>query len=157
MADKGIEANYSADMRYVGEGHEVPVIIPEGMKGDAAVNYMWNEFHSVHEKTFGFEYRDQQDVELVNLRVQAVGRANRPEVKKIEKKHAKTLPSQTRKVYWRGLGWDDCPIFKRSEVQIGVKVDGPAIFEEYGSTVVVPKNWFVTLDAYGNLKLEKVS
>ncbi len=156
VSEQEIEAHYSADMRYVGEGHEVPVIIPESLSGEEAVIYMWDEFHKVHEKTFGFEYKDQQDVELVNLRVQAVGRANRPEVLKLDKTDNKPLPETNRQVYWRGKGWDDCPIYSRSKVPAGVRVNGPAIFEEYGSTVVVPENWSISSDSYGNLKLERL-
>ena len=43
--------------------------------------HMWREFHKVHDRTFGFHYEGQQDVELVNLRVQAVGAQHRPALK----------------------------------------------------------------------------
>ena len=39
------------------------------------IAYMWKDFHKVHDRDFGFHYRGEQDVELVNLRVQAVGSA----------------------------------------------------------------------------------
>ena len=157
VADEAIAAHYSADMRYVGEGHEVPVHIPDGLSGERAVAHMWDEFHRVHEKTFGFEYRDQQDVELVNLRVQAVGRAHRPDVAPAVKAGGAAEPHHTRPVYWRGVGWADCPIYRRPDLPTGAVVEGPAIVEEYGSTVVVPQSWALAADSYGNLKLEKVS
>ena len=68
----------SADVRYVGEGHEVNVAVPNDLKGREAIEFMWDAFHNVHDETFGFHYRGHQDVELVNLRVQAVGEAHRP-------------------------------------------------------------------------------
>ena len=38
---------------------------------------------------------------------------------------------------------------------LATRQEGPAIVEEYGSTVVVPFSWSVSPDAYGNLILEK--
>ena len=101
--------------------------------------------------------RDQQDVELVNLRVQAVGRANRPEVLKVNKNSDKLIVNSTRSVFWREEGWLDCQIYTRANFPIGISIQGPAIFEEYGSTVVVPRNWSASKDEYGNLKLERIS
>ncbi|MBE04850.1 MAG: 5-oxoprolinase [Gammaproteobacteria bacterium] len=157
VEDSAIEAHYSADMRYVGEGHEVPVNVPQDLSKEDAVEFIWDEFHNVHDKTFGFQYRDQQDVELVNLRVQAVGRANRPEVLKVNKNSDKLIVNSTRSVFWREEGWLDCPIYTRANFPIGISIQGPAIFEEYGSTVVVPRNWSASKDEYGNLKLERIS
>jgi N-methylhydantoinase A len=145
----------SADMRYVGEGHEVPVHIPAGVKGREAVAALWGEFHNVHQATFGFAYEGRQDVELVTLRVQAVGQANRPQVARRDGAAAAEPKPTTRRVYWRRTGWTDCPIYRRETLPAGVVLQGPLIVEEYGSTAVVPEGWTAQADAYGNLKLEK--
>lgn len=144
----------SADVRYVGEGHEVPVFLPPGMTGAAAVERVWADFHGVHERTFGFSYEGRQDVEIVNLRVQAVGRVHRPSPRRIAPR-APTAPKGTRKVYWRRIGWVDCPLYERSSIAAGQCISGPLISEEYGSTVVVPPGWTATCDAYGILHLER--
>lgn len=145
----------SADMRYVGEGHEVLVAIPEGLTGAAAIAHMWDAFHDVHFETFGFDYRGEQDVELVNLRVQAVGEANRPEVLERAGAAAPAKPSTTRKIYWARQGWSDCNIYDRDALAMGQVIQGPSVIEEYGSTVVVPPSWSARTDKYGNLILEK--
>lgn len=147
----------SADLRYVGEGHEVPVSIPEGLTGEAAAAHMWAEFHRVHDHTFGFEYEGEQDVEVVNLRVQAVGQVNRPNVTAWEGEGATTEPQERRPVFWRGAGWVDCPIHRRSALPVGTSLPGPLIVEEYGSTLVVPESWILETDTYGNLKMRKAS
>ena len=147
----------SADLRYVGEGHEVPVSIPQGLTGEAAAAHMWAEFHRVHEHTFGFEYEGEQDVEVVNLRVQAVGQVNRPNVTAWVSEGATSEPHHHRPVYWRGTGWVDCPIHLRSSLPVGTSLPGPLIVEEYGSTLVVPGSWLLETDTYGNLKMRKAS
>jgi N-methylhydantoinase A len=146
----------SADLRYVGEGHEVPVELPPGTTGGAAIAHLWKAFHSVHRKTFGFAYEGTQDVELVNLRVQAIGRAFRPEVSPSPGGGGtRAEPKSHRAVFWRGKGWLDCPIYWRPDLPTGAVVAGPAIVEEYGSTLVVPDGWTVSREPHGNLKLEK--
>jgi len=156
VRERDIALARSADVRYVGQGHEVPVPIPAGSRGGKAVAAMWQAFHRVHERTFGFHYEGIQDVELVSLRVQAVGRAHRPDVRKLPRaKAARAKPAVRRKVYWRGEGWVDCAIYRRDRLGPTFRASGPAIVEEYGSTLVVPASWKVRTDAYGNLIVEK--
>ena len=157
VAEDAIQVARSADVRYVGEGHEVPVSVPAGLTGDAAVQHIWAEFHKVHMQTFGFAYEGEQDVELVNLRIQAIGRIHRPSVAEPDVGSAVPAVSAQRQIYWRGQGWAACDIFRRENLSPGHTLDGPLIVEEYGSTVVVPDGWRVGADVHGNLKLEKLS
>tara|TARA_Y100000588_G_scaffold391506_1_gene500316 strand:- start:2437 stop:3126 length:690 start_codon:yes stop_codon:yes gene_type:complete len=153
IAEDRILLTRSGDLRYVGEGHEIEISVPPGTGGPDAVAFLWKDFHRVHHETFGFQYEGEQDVELVNLRVQAVGSIHRPKVAKIPK-GGDTTPTSERPVYWRGDGWRDCPIFNRSALGAGSALGGPAIIEEYGSTVVVPAGWSLKVDVFGNLILE---
>ena len=145
----------SADVRYVGEGHEVLVAVPPGLAGAAAVEHMWSAFHRVHDDTFGFHYEGSQDVEVVSLRVQAIGRMHRPAVRTIEPGAGDAGPGGTRDVYWRGRGWVSCPIWRRESLPRAFATEGACIVEEYGSTLVVPESWDLRNDDYGNLILEK--
>jgi N-methylhydantoinase A len=155
VAGADIALHRSADMRYVGEGHEVPVPVPDGMTGSAAIDHLWSAFHQVHQRTFGFAYEGEQDVELVNLRVQAVGRVHRPLAREVAGNGRTAGPSTTRPVFWRDKGWQDCAIFRREGLPRDAALDGPAIVEEYGSTVVVPAGWRLIVDAYSNLMLKR--
>ena len=157
VAEDAIGVSHSAHMRYVGEGHEVPVTVPAELSGDAAVAHLWTEFHRVHKRTFGFAYEGSQDVELVNLRIQAIGRIHRPSVLPPEQHAGAPAAASRRPVYWRGQGWAECDIFRRETLSSGHVLNGPLIVEEYGSTVVVPEGWRVGADPHGNLLLEKLT
>ncbi len=157
VAEDAIQVTRSADVRYVGEGHEVAVQVPPELAGDAAVQHVWSEFHRVHKRTFGFAYEGAQDVELVNLRIQAIGRIHRPTVSPPDQQAGAPVPAAQRPVYWRGHGWAECDIFRRENLSPGHVLNGPLIVEEYGSTVVVPKGWRVGADDHGNLLLEKIT
>ena len=145
-----------ADVRYVGEGHEVPVVVPAGATGRAAIEAMWSAFHGVHNRTFGFAYEGVQDVELVNLRVQAVGAVERPVTPTIERTGARPAPATRRRVYWRETGWIDCDVYRREDLSTTLAIDGPLISEEYGSTVVVPPGWSLSVDEHANLHLRRI-
>ena len=155
IAEDKVDIRRVADIRYFGEGHEVQVDIPGDLTGAAAVAHMFKDFHRVHDQTFGFHYEGEQDVELVNLRVQAIGVQHRPALKPDTAPRSAAKPFGRRPAYWRGLGWIDCPLYRRTELAVDQNIAGPAIVEEYGSTVVVPSSWTVRADAYGNLILEK--
>ncbi len=155
IAEDKIEVRRVADVRYFGEGHEVQVDIPAGLDGKAAIAHMFKDFHRVHDQTFGFHYEGEQDVELVNLRVQAIGVQHRPKLEPDTAARQPAKPFGHRKTYWRSSGWVDCPLYRRTELAVGQEVAGPAVVEEYGSTVVVPASWTLRADAYGNLVLEK--
>jgi len=155
IGEDRIKTVYIADVRYFGEGHEVQVTIPPDLTNEQAIAYMWKQFHTVHDETFGFQYEGEQDVELVNLRIQAVGEQHRPEIATVANGKSAAEPAQMRKAFWKETGWVDCPIFDRQSLAVDQKVSGPAIIEEYGSTTVVPKGWTAAGDSYGNLILGK--
>lgn len=156
IPEKDIKIEFVADMRYFGEGHEVQVAVPDGMAGEEALAHAWKDFHRVHDQAFGFHYEGEQEVELVNLRVRAVGLQNRPPIRAEERGAAPAEPFGTREAYWKGQGWISCPLYERSDLVPDQRVTGPAIIQEYGSTVVVPGNWVCTADAYRNLILKHV-
>lgn len=155
IAPDRIRIEYVADVRYFGEGHEVQVAIPQGLAGEAAVAFMWAEFHKVHDQSFGFHYEGEQDVELVNLRVRAVGAQNRPTVGAREEGGRPGEPFGTRMAYWKETGWVSCPLYERTALTPGQAIGGPAIIQEYGSTMVVPEGWHCVIDPYRNLILKR--
>lgn len=144
-----------ADMRYAGEGYEVSVTIPERSHGEDALAAIESAFHAEHDRIYGFAYPGTQSVEVVSLRVQAVGELHRPTMKSRRTSSATPVPSGTRDVYWRQSGWVACPTFDREALAAGNRVAGPAIVEEYGSTVVVPDGWVATVDSFGNIVSER--
>ena len=154
VASNDITLSRSADVRYVGEGHEVNVRVPDGMTGRDAIAFVWKDFHRVHNETFGYDYEQEQDVELVNLRVQATGLVHRPKDLVRHTQGRKPSPDAERTLFWRGAGWLACPIHRREALTPGHVINGPTVVEEYGSTIVVPDRWTVRSDGYGNLILE---
>jgi N-methylhydantoinase A len=149
-----------ADLRYVGQSYEVRVTFDGDGGVDEAVGQMWARFHQAHNREFGYSYPGEQDVELVNLRVQAVGHIYRPTIDMRDVRPASRLTldgdgGRSRRVYWRGKGWADCAIIDRATLEPGRQLAGPVIVQEYGSTVVVPDGWAAACDDSYNMLLDR--
>ncbi len=142
------------DARYLGEAHEVQVPVPESTLDDVALAALVDRFHDVHERVYGYAYRGEQPVELVNLRVQAVGTVHRPTLAPAAGGSAGAEPVGTREVHFDGTSIET-PIYRREDLGVGVSIEGPGIVEEFGSTTVVFPGWRLGVDEFGNLILRK--
>jgi N-methylhydantoinase A len=91
-------------------------------------------------------------VELVNLRVIAMGDIPKPHLAEINGKS--TLESARkgrRKVWFRNSGFVDSDIYERDKLPVGIGFDGPAIIEQPDTTTVMPPGTHCTPDKFGNL------
>jgi N-methylhydantoinase A len=144
------------DARYLGEAHEVKVPAPDGPLDEAGLSTLVDRFHDVHEQVYGYGYRGQQPVELVNLRVQAVGEVHRPVVRVATEVAGGPAPaSADRPVYFDGRGYVGTAVYQRATLGVGFELRGPAVIEEFGSTTVVFPGWGARVDGQRNLVMER--
>jgi N-methylhydantoinase A len=135
------------DLRYVGQSFELTVTAAE----PAAAAGL---FHAEHDRAYGFSAPDEP-VELVGVRVRAIGRIAKPVPQALDRG---LLPAATcrRPVHFAEAGgYVETPVYDRSTLPAGVRFDGPAIVEEYDSTVVVHPGFAAETDMYGNLLLRR--
>jgi N-methylhydantoinase A len=151
----------TADLRYVGQAFEVrvPVRAPAaGARLDASITEeVADAFHAAHRRLYGYDFADdpRQAVEWVNLRVSGIGPIRRPDMVELQPRDGGTDRAVTgsRRVFFDD--WVDTPTFDRLGLGPGDVVRGPAIIEEFGSTVPVHPGFAATVDTYGNLLLTK--
>jgi N-methylhydantoinase A len=95
-------------------------------------------------------------VEWVNLRVTGVGPIERPVLRPLPTRGAAAClaPTGSRPVYFDG-SYLDTPVYRRPDLAPGDAVAGPAVIEEYGSTVPLHPGFTATVDALGNLVVTK--
>ncbi len=134
------------DMRYKGQSYEIMVPFKD--------NFI-ELFHQYHEKLYGYANRDKA-VEAVNIRIRARGILPKPEFKKAEnltdKIDNKAIYGE-KKVIFNEKEYNT-KIYERDYLKPGNKFDGPAIIVEYSSTIVVPPESYVKIDAFENILIE---
>src|SRR3954447_13186609 len=123
--------DFVADMRYHGQGYEIPVPLDD-------LHGLEERFNGLHEQLYGFRMPNTA-AEIVNLR--AVGTGDRPEPE---------LPEAEPEAARFGPGTYD-----RSALQPGARIQGPAIVTEFDSTTVILDGYAGEVDRYFNLLIRR--
>ena len=151
-----IKFERSVDARFIGQGSETNIPIPERNFSQVKREEVRRRFDKVYEKLYGRTYPDSP-VEFINFRV----RASLPErllrLPKLENKggflgHAVKGQRQA----YSGIARDFIPytVYDRYKLFPGVNLQGPAIIEERESTVVVGEDASVSVDDLGFLWID---
>ncbi len=127
------------ECRYLGEAYEVSVPVGERF----AVSEVVTRFHDAHERAYGYAYRTEEVVELVNWKVTGIGVIDRPRLQPAPPGGSGRLKAQR-----AGFA-----VYDRADLPAGFTGRGPAIVEEYGSTTVVEDGFAFEVDRLGNLVL----
>ncbi|MEJ7844573.1 MAG: hydantoinase/oxoprolinase family protein [Acidimicrobiales bacterium] len=141
-----------ADVRYDGQAFEVRVDVPAGPIDASLAAAVLTRFHDEHERLYGYCYRDQprHGVEWVNVRLTGVGPLAPARPAPLATGDGSARPAGTRPV-WFDDGWVETDVWWRPDLGAGDVLAGPAVIEEYGSTVPVPPGVTVHVDAIGTL------
>ncbi|MFE3201845.1 hydantoinase/oxoprolinase family protein [Embleya sp. NPDC055664] len=146
----------TADLRYFGQAFEVRVPVPDGPFTAELADTVAESFHAAHEQLYGYNFRGDasQPVEWVNLRVTGVGPIRRPELRELPGREddVERARTGTRAVCFVDRdGYVDTAVYARPELAPGDLVVGPAIIEEFGSTIPIHPGFAARVDAYGNV------
>ena len=152
----------TADLRYFGQAYEVRVDCPDGEIDGEWADTVTAAFHAAHRALYGYDFagRADQHVEWVNLRATGIGPIPRPQLPRI-------LPATTdvgvartgeRQTWFAAPGaapdeqrWMLSGLYERTSLRAGHVVHGPAVVQEFGSTVPVHPGFVALVDDFGNL------
>ena len=146
----------SADLRYVGQGYELRVELPEGELAGGALESVWQTFHDAHRAEYG-HFFPSSTIEIVNIRV--VGVATMPKI---------GAPSVA-----GGTGLDDAQLragsclfrvgaelqsfdvlyYERELLPLDTPIGGPAVILQQDTTTIVPPGWRATAEPSANIVL----
>ena len=147
----------SADMRYLGQGYHLEVPVPGGAIDRRALDGMCEAFHAAHEATYGFR-NPGEPIELVNIRVTATGRMDKPPFQTTRESGKDAAPARTgaRDVYSREKGKAEAyTLYDRAKLQAGNEIAGPAIVEQPDSTTVIPRGYRGRVDGHLNIVIDR--
>jgi N-methylhydantoinase A len=141
----------TADLRYVGQAYEVNVAVPPGALDADALAEVVRRFHAEHQRLFAHS-APRDPVEIVSLRVAAVGPMVPPALREQPAASGDPKPAGRRQVHFEETGgFADCPIYDRAGLGPGARLAGPAVVEQMDSTTVVHPGQVLVVDGWGNL------
>jgi N-methylhydantoinase A len=144
----------SADLRYVGQAFEVRVGAPPGEVDGSFRARVVERFHDEHERLFGYCYRHDpaHAVEWVNLRVTGIGPIRSPRLVPLPPGHGDPARARVgeRRVRFGG-SWQDASTYARDALRAGDALSGPAVVEEFGSTLPIAPGFTAHVDGLGHM------
>ncbi len=106
-------------------------------------------FHKAHLARYGYS-SNESPVELVNIRLNCRGKQAKPAPRRFEAN--KNSPAKlTRTVAFLEGVTKECPVYDRGSLGVGFVDRGPAVLEDYDSTLIIPRQCRYTVDTYGSV------
>lgn len=143
----------SAEMRYVGQYHEVEVPVPIGPITADTIKEIIDRFHARHESLYTFSM-PWRETEFLTFRLRAT--VPRPEFSLRQIASGPADPELALKRE-RLCMWGNevlrTPVYNGDLLQTGNQIKGPAIIEEKTTTIAVPPRFKCSVDSARNLML----
>ncbi|MCW8825553.1 MAG: hydantoinase/oxoprolinase family protein [Gammaproteobacteria bacterium] len=139
VAASKVRATAHLDLRYRGQSYTLSII----WEPEQTIEHHINEFHKAHLQRYG--HNTGLPVELVTLRIKLVG--PEPEVRL----------QNNRQTMGEIDGKGDIRLYQRAALSIEESIKGPALIIDPVSTTYLEAGWHATIDAIGNLLLQRIN
>lgn len=147
----------SADLRYVGQFHEVevPAFHDGKQPSETDLHALVNAFHERHEALYGHHLPDSP-VELINLRLVALGKVRKPAFRELPSGRGNAASAQvgSRHAYFGGE-FREVPVYDGLRLGANSVLRGPALVDHPTTSVVVTPAFSLACDQYGNYRLDR--
>jgi 5-oxoprolinase (ATP-hydrolysing)/N-methylhydantoinase A len=152
VPDDEMRVERGADMRLVGQVHEIAVPLPEG-RIDA------NRLGAIHQafaKAYTARYTalfDGARIEALGFRVRCLGPCPQLSIRATAGNEAVGPKLKGRRKAWFDGAFRDANVYDRYVLTPGDRIEGPAIVEEREATTIVPVGDVLTVDHNLNLRI----
>ncbi len=152
--DIDVTVTRQSDMRYLGQGFEIKVSIPNGTLTHETITEIESNFSEVY-KTLYSRTIDDVPIESVTWRVLTKGPSPEIRLQQVFDDHSKNALKGHRKVRFAEMDSSvECPVYSRYGLTNGDKMNGPAIIEEKESTFVIGPNSQFSVDHQMNIVVD---
>ncbi len=150
-----IQYERSVDMRFVGQGSETHVAIPETVFTDLEKKTVRERFDAIYKKLYGRTY-PYSPVEFINFKVRARLPVRSLRLPRIERMGPVSDAIKGRREAFSGIAKEFIPytVYDRYKLPPGAAFQGPAIVEERESTIIVGEDAAASVDEYGFLWID---
>lgn len=149
VAKETITNRYTVDMRYVGQGHEITVALPDrSLPREEFLKQLLANFSKLYRELFGRTVA--ASVEVITWRLRASG--EKDQVTRPHEAEVADARKGSRHVYFQEIGsFAETPVYDHYKLPVRQQIKGPAIVEQRESTAVVGPSGVFHADASGNL------
>ncbi len=142
------------DCRYTRQYHEVSFPVPLEALQRGEIGRIRNAFHAEHNRLYGYSLEDQgTPIELINVRVQAVGVTDKPAYRRLERDGDDPGSAQKgeRRIVLPESGLArTVPVYDGDRLRFGNRIAGPAVIEQVNTSFLVSSSYDCICDAYGS-------
>ena len=145
------------ELRYVGQGYELKVDVPDGPIDEAALEKVWAAFHERHRAEYGHAF-EASPIEIVTVKARGIGEVDKLGAPPEAAASGSADPVGRGRCVFRvedKLQSFDTPYYERATLPAGQRFHGPAILLQTDSTTVVPPDWSFEVDRFGNVVMTR--
>ena len=153
--DDPLHYTYALEMRFVGQAFEVTVDVTAQALDALDREGLSSMFSDAHQRIYFHSEKSERAIEIVALRIGATVRTG--EVPSSVAAHHNRRGAPDNAPLFDGVAWVACDRRPLSDLasKAGTCAVGPAVLEDYTTTVHVPAGWSASIDAQSNLILAK--
>ena len=148
VQESNMNFNLTADMRYIGQEYYVNVNLTEPFN----LEEINKSFHETYEKQYGHS-TPEGPCEFINLRLIAMGQIEKSGSIKSAGEDTTIVESKREVIFNQKPHQTD--VFNRQKIETNKKFNGPAIIEESTATTIIPPNYNIVKDDFGNIIIAK--
>ncbi|NMC13293.1 MAG: hydantoinase/oxoprolinase family protein, partial [Chloroflexi bacterium] len=139
--------------RYQNQEHFVEINLPDGEINEEKLKAILESFHEDYEREY--TYRLNAPVELICYHLIAIAEVDKlqPQKGKTSGKKVEDAIKEKRNVDFIEHGIHLATIYASEGLEPGMKLVGPAIIEDAGTTIVIPPDLPCQIDDYGNFHI----
>ena len=142
------------DCRYIRQYHEVSFVVPRALLDARDAAGIARAFHAEHNRLYGYSLEQENTpIEIINVRVQAVGETDKPAYRKEDWTGADASHALKgrRSVYVpETRSFAEVPVYDGHRMRYGNRVDGPAMIEQATTAIFVSASYDCVVDALGS-------
>ena len=149
------------DCRYLKQFHEVSFVVPQAAFDAGDLAGIEAAFHAEHNRLYGYSLEDVDEdvpVEIINIRVQAIGITEKPEMSgtaKVSADPSAALKGERSVYVPESNDFRTVPVYDGHKLLHGNRLDGPAMIDEVTTAIFVSADYDCVIDAYGSFVLYK--
>ncbi len=148
------------DCRYLKQFHEVSFVVPADAFDKRDEESIAEAFHAEHNRLYGYSLKGDATapVEIINVRVQAVGQADKPSfaAEEYNGNDASHARKGERSVYVpEDNAFKTVSIFDGHDLKYGNHIEGPAMIESETTAIFVSGSFNCVVDKLGSYALYK--